>query len=88
MMLYVQIRKKFILRVPNFVLCTKESEKPAIFTLFFLLGPRNRAKKKKSAMRGHYCLYVTHDGPTHQFSDSQDHALPRDLVRCLKKKTD
>ena len=52
----------------------KESEKPAIFDHFFILGPRNGTKKQKSAMPPHYCLYGSHDDATHQISDSQEQA--------------
>ena len=56
------------------MLRSKQSEKPAIFDHFFILGPRKGTKKQNSAMPGHYSLYGSHDGATHQISDSQEQA--------------
>ena len=56
------------------MLRSKQSEKPAIFDHFFILGPRKGPKKQKFARRGHYSLYGSHDDATYQISDSQEQA--------------
>ena len=73
-MWYANGRNTKMFRLPNFVLPPKQSEKPAIFDHFFILGPRKGPKKQKSAWPGHRCLYGSHDGATHQISDSQEQA--------------
>ena len=73
-MWYVNGANTKLFRLPNFVLRSKQSEKPAIFDHFFILGPRKGPKKQKSAWPGHRCLYGSHDDATYQISDSQEQA--------------
>ena len=86
-MWYVIGANKKLFRLSYFVLRLKQLEKPAIFDHFFILGPRKGPKKQKFAWPGHYSLYGSHDGATHQISDSQEQATY--TVRTNRgKKTD
>ena len=73
-MWYVNGANKKLFRLPNFVLRSKQSEKPAIFDHFFILGPRKGPKKQNFAWRIHDPLYGSHDDATYQISDSQEQA--------------